>query len=118
MIAALLVKGSAPPSPSIWRQSGEPIAASRTRSRNSVLAGRSLATKKGPFEVPPRIRVQGIRVCDDAMVLPPSQIFKAQLRDLPAHVVNIEAELSTGKSFAGQVLFQDPLFRRGCNLFG
>src|SRR5215831_8872181 len=101
MIAALLVKGSAPPIPSIWRTSGEPIAASKTRSRNSRRAGRSLARKKGPFEVPPRISVQGIRVCDDAMGLQFSQIFKAQLRNLLAHVVNIETELSTRKSFAG-----------------
>src|SRR5215469_6631926 len=116
MTATLLVSGSAPPIPSIWRTSGEPIAASRTRSRNSALAGRSLARKKGPFDVPPRISVQGIRVCDDAIRLPLSQIFKAQLRDLLAHVVNIESEFSTCKPFAGHILFANPLLPRCSDL--
>src|SRR5215469_6920021 len=118
MTATLLVRGSAPPIPSIWRTSGEPIAASKTRSRNSGLTGRSLARKKGPLEVPPRMSVHGIRVCDDAIGLPLLQISKAQLRDLLAHVVNIEDELSARKSFAGHILFANPLFRGGGDLTG
>ena len=43
--ATLLVSGSAPPMPSIWRGSGEPITASRNWSRAAVSAGRSEARK-------------------------------------------------------------------------
>ena len=62
MTATLLVSGCAPPTPSIWRTSGEPIAASSTRSRSARSAGRSLAWKYSPFDVPPRISVQGMAV--------------------------------------------------------
>src|SRR5690348_11963680 len=68
-MATLLVRGSAPPTPSIWRGSGEPMAASSTRSRNAGSVGRSEARKNGPLEVPPRIRVQGIAVWDDGVML-------------------------------------------------
>ena len=44
-IATLLVSGCAPPSPSIWRASGEPITASSRRSRAAGSAGRSSARK-------------------------------------------------------------------------
>jgi hypothetical protein len=44
-IATLLVSGSAPPIPSIWRLSGEPITASRMRSRAATSSGRSDARK-------------------------------------------------------------------------
>ena len=63
MIATLLASGFPPPMPSTWYSCGEPIAAMRTSSRRSVSAGRSDARKKGPFEVPPRMRTQGILVC-------------------------------------------------------
>ena len=59
----LLVSGCAPPTPSICRLSGEPMAASSTRSRVGRSEGRSLARKKGPLEVPPRISRQGMAVC-------------------------------------------------------
>ena len=62
MTATLLVSGCAPPTPSICRASGEPMAASSTRSRSSRSAGRSRAWKYRPFEVPPRISVQGMAV--------------------------------------------------------
>jgi hypothetical protein len=57
--ATLLVSGSAPPMPSIWRSSGLPITPSRKASRSAVSAGRSLFRKKPPFDVPPRIHRQG-----------------------------------------------------------
>ena len=59
----LLVSGCAPPSPSIWRLSGEPITASSTLSRRGISAGRSAAWKNGPREVPPRMNRQGMAVC-------------------------------------------------------
>ena len=59
----LLVSGCAPPSPSIWRLSGEPITASSTLSRVGISAGRSAALKNGPREVPPRMNRQGMAVC-------------------------------------------------------
>ena len=62
-IATLLVRGSAPPTPSICRGSGEPITASSTRSRAASSVGRSEATKYAPFDVPPRINVDEIAVC-------------------------------------------------------
>jgi hypothetical protein len=62
--ATLLVSVSAPPRPSIWRTSGDPIAASSTRSRSARSAGKSEARKNGPFDVPPRISVHGIAVCN------------------------------------------------------
>ena len=43
--ATLLVSGSAPPMPSIWRGSGEPMMRSRRRSRSWLSAGRSSARK-------------------------------------------------------------------------
>ena len=43
--ATLLVSGSAPPMPSIWRGSGEPMTRSRKASRAAVSAGRSSARK-------------------------------------------------------------------------
>ena len=58
--ATLLVSGWAPPMPSIWRASGEPMADSSTASRLAISAGRSSARKNSPFEVPPRIAVQGM----------------------------------------------------------
>src|SRR5215469_8036480 len=115
-MATLLVSGSAPPIPSIWRMSGEPITASRMRSRSSVSAGRSLAKKKGPFEVPPRINVQGIGVCEDVMRLSLSEVLEAELRDFLAQVVDIESEFPTCKSFSGRILLANPLFR-GCSDF-
>ncbi len=45
MMPTLLVSGSAPPMPSIWRGSGEPMTASRILSRAAVSAGRSEARK-------------------------------------------------------------------------
>ena len=54
----LLVSGCAPPRPSICRLSGEPIAASSTRSRVATSAGRSAALKNAPRDVPPRMNRQ------------------------------------------------------------
>src|ERR1700756_2264627 len=49
------VSGCAPPTPSIWRGSGDPMTR-RSRSSRSVLsAGRSPARKYSPLDVPPRI---------------------------------------------------------------
>ena len=62
-IPTLLVKGSAPPSPSIWRVSGDPITASSTASRSGTPAGKSLSRKNGPREVPPRMKRQGMDRC-------------------------------------------------------
>ena len=59
----LLVSGCAPPSPSIWRRSGEPITASRTRSRVGRSSGRSAASKNGPRDVPPRMNKHGTARC-------------------------------------------------------
>jgi hypothetical protein len=55
---ALLVSGWAPPRPSIWRGSGEPMAASSTRSR-AAHRRQVVSRKNGPREVPPRISMQG-----------------------------------------------------------
>ena len=60
MTAILLVSGWAPPMPSIWRTSGDPMAASKTRLRVATSAGRSLAWKYRPFEVPPRMTTHGM----------------------------------------------------------
>ena len=59
----LEVSGCAPPRPSIWRLSGEPITDSSTLSRVGRSEGRSLALKNGPRDVPPRMKRQGIAVC-------------------------------------------------------
>src|ERR1700675_4388795 len=59
----LEVSGCAPPRPSIWRLSGEPITDSSTLSRVGRSDGKSLALKNGPREVPPRMKRQGIAVC-------------------------------------------------------
>ncbi len=58
----LLVSGCAPPRPSIWRRSGEPMTASSTRSRWAMSVGRSAARKNGPRDVPPRMNRQGMAV--------------------------------------------------------
>src|SRR5262252_3049219 len=127
MMATLLVRGSAPPMPSIWRGSGEPMTASRTRSRNAISLGRSFARKKGPFEVPPRIRVQGMRVCDaGAMLITPSQhlslILETHLRDFCAQAVDVESEFSPRQALASCLFLAKALFARhdyfvgGCSL--
>src|SRR5687768_16605835 len=90
MIATLEVSGSAPPIPSIWRGSGDPIARSRNASRSAVSAGRSSATKKPPFDVPPRIHMQRV----------PSFIDKAHRFQLAAHAVNIEPEFTRREALA------------------
>ena len=59
----LLVKGCAPPKPSICRLSGDPMAANKTRSRVAMSEGKSASLKKGPLEVPPLINKQGMAVC-------------------------------------------------------
>src|SRR3546814_16952377 len=66
-MATLLVSVVAPPRPSIWRASGEPMAASRTLSRGAESDGRSLAMKYGPLEVPPRMTMQGMAICEADM---------------------------------------------------
>src|SRR6185437_15027593 len=44
-----------PPTPSIWRGSGDPMTRSSRSSRATGSAGRSLARKYSPLDVPPRI---------------------------------------------------------------
>ena len=56
-MATLLVRGSAPPNPSICRGSGLPKAANIVRVLNSESEGRSESRKKRPLLVPPLIRV-------------------------------------------------------------
>ena len=70
-MATLLVSGCAPPMPSICRASGDPNAASSTRSRTAGSAGRSSATKYAPFDVPPRIITQRMAVCALNPGIPP-----------------------------------------------
>src|SRR6186713_2465091 len=64
-MATLLVKLSAPPNPSICRTSGEPMIANSTRSRTSTADGKLRVRKKGPLDVPPRMRVQAIAGTSD-----------------------------------------------------
>ena len=66
-MATLLVNGCAPPAPSIWRES-LPIAATSTRSRTASSAGKSSLRKYSPFELPPRIKKQGMAVGMPRMV--------------------------------------------------
>src|SRR6266480_6669300 len=65
MIAALLVREVAPPSPSIWRpyESGLPKAARMAHVRASGSAGRSSSQKKSPRLVPPLIITVRIFAC-------------------------------------------------------
>ena len=56
-MASLLVRGSAPPNPSICRGSGLPKAANSVRVLNSESEGRSESRKNRPLLVPPLIRV-------------------------------------------------------------
>src|SRR5437588_12432771 len=65
MIAALLVREVAPPSPSIWRpyESGLPNAARMAHVRASGSAGRSSSQKKIPRLVPPLIITVRIFAC-------------------------------------------------------
>jgi hypothetical protein len=62
--ATLEVSGCAPPTPSIWVGSGDPITRSSRSSRSAESAGRSAARKYSPLDVPPRIcmaRIPSIR---------------------------------------------------------
>src|SRR6478752_1480141 len=100
MIATLLVSGSAPPMPSIWRGSGDPITASSTRSRAAGSSGRSEARKYAPFDVPPRIIRHGMRICLrlEAIAISPSKfrgridVAQASFREPVTHRVVVEAE--------------------------
>src|SRR5215469_7828363 len=117
MIATLLVRGSAPPMPSICRASGEPMAASSTRSRNAISPGRSIARKNGPFDVPPRMRVQGMGVCDTRGIQIPSYnqaslILETHFRDSCAQAVDVEAKLSPRQPLTGCLFLANPLFAR------
>ncbi len=56
---ALLVVEDAPPTPSIWRRSGEPKVRISRRSMSAVSAGRSLWRKIQHLLVPPRTRAAG-----------------------------------------------------------
>src|SRR6185503_4266455 len=94
MTATLLVSGGAPPTPSICRTSGDPIAANSTRSRNWRSAGRSCAWKYRPFEVPPRISVQGIAVSMWSVVLAGVAIRQSLRRQALPHVVDVQSELA------------------------
>ena len=58
MIASLLVSGSAPPSPSIWRLSGEPNTRRISLSRSAPGGGMSSSRRKIALLVPPRMIVQ------------------------------------------------------------
>ena len=91
-IPTLLVSECAPPKPSIWRLSGEPITESSTLSRVGTSAGRSLAWKKGPREVPPRMKRQGIAVCigvDPTTVAGLSLASWPTLRQRPVSITDI-----------------------------
>src|SRR5262249_7091533 len=95
MSATLLVRGCAPPTPSIWRGSGEPIAASSAASRARAECGRALAWKYRPLEVPPRISVLGIgRSMSASLRWRLRAVDEAALGELLAHVVDVEAELA------------------------
>ena len=79
MMATLDVSGSAPPIPSIWRASGEPITLRSIALRTVMSAGNSSARKKPPFDVPPRIHMQ-----DN-----PSDIFEPLSLKAVAHVIDV-----------------------------
>src|SRR3954453_17812008 len=84
------VSGSAPPMPSIWRGSGEPMMRSRKASRSARPCGRASARKEPPLDVLPPIHMQR----------PPSDIFEPHLLELRAHAVNVEPELARGEAAA------------------
>ena len=73
--ATLLVRGWAPPTPSICRGSGEPMTRSRKRSLASAPTGRSSCKKYKPFEVPPRINVAGTETCILSLPTPRNAIL-------------------------------------------
>ena len=62
-MATLLVSVVAPPIPSIWRSSGEPIAARIILSRIVISVGKSDCKKNGPRDVPLRNNKHGIANC-------------------------------------------------------
>ena len=59
----LLVTDVVPPTPSIWRGSGDPNADKKILSQSALSSGRSDFLKYKPRDVPPRIKVAGILVC-------------------------------------------------------
>src|SRR5579875_3166500 len=63
MIHTLLVYEVAPPSPSIWRGSGLPKAASSTRSRSGPAGGKSFSMNIRHLLVPPRISTKRKACC-------------------------------------------------------
>src|SRR5579862_4516195 len=79
--------------------SGEPIAASNTRSRVARSRGRAATWKYRPLDVPPRIRVQGMAVSIGAYS---AKLFAGQLvtvsktalREFLAHRVDVESQLA------------------------
>src|SRR6185312_11207539 len=116
MTATLLVSGCAPPTPSICRASGEPIAASKTRSRAEGETGRSLARKYSPLDVPPRMSVHGMPRNTLSVLLGPAAIDEAAGSQLLAHIVDVETELAALQAlphlrFAGVALFARPEHR-------
>src|SRR5262249_29414324 len=106
-----LVRLSAPPSPSIWRMSGEPITESSTRSRNSVEEGRLLARKNGPLDVPPRIRVQGIDV-SRALTMAASAVLETQSPQSLPELVEVQAQFPGSQTLAFLLFAGNAL--RGC----
>src|SRR2546423_1254972 len=92
MIATLLVSGCAPPTPSIWRGSGEPMAASSARSRSGADCGRPLAGKYSPLDVPPRIRVLGMARMPGSLRQRLRTVDQSALGQLVPHVVDIDAQ--------------------------
>src|SRR5579862_3612065 len=70
MIATLLVRMSAPPSPSIWRGSGLPKSARMVWSRAARSAGRSAADRNTPLLVPPRISTHLMAACSRTVRTP------------------------------------------------
>src|SRR5580704_13124943 len=114
--ATLEVSGCAPPMPSICRGSGLPMTRSSRSSRSAGPAGRSLARKYAPFEVPPRICMQ--RMPSLMVSLPLASLAgpldvlgvadPLDLLELGPQVVHVHAERAVGELHAVLVLLGDP----------
>src|SRR5580704_3157499 len=115
--ATLEVSGCAPPMPSICRGSGLPMTRSSRSSRSAGPAGRSLARKYAPFEVPPRICMQRMpslmvsRLPLASLAGPLDVLGVADpldLLELGPQVVHVHAERAVGELLAVLVLLGDP----------
>src|ERR1700733_4108073 len=99
--ATFEVSGCAPPTPSIWVGSGDPMTRSSRSSRSAGSAGRSEARKYSPFDVPPRICMARIPSMPLAALARPVGVFGVgdvlDPRQLGAEVVEVEAEHTGGQ---------------------